>query len=287
MKESIKIVAILLLIYAGTESAFAVNYYVDSLHGHDSNSGGSPQQAWQTLDKVNSIVFQPADKIFFKAGTRYRGQFKPRGSGSLIHGRENAIVVDRYGEGKKPCIAAQGRYQAALYLYNVEYWEINNLEITNQGEHRQAGRYGVYVHIDNFGTANHIQLKKLYIHDVNGSLIKKRGGGSAVMYRNKGDQVKSRFDGLLIEDCHIVRCERNAITGSGYPNRKNWYPNLNMVIRNNLIEQVPGDGIVPNACDGALVEHNIMRDCTRLLPRGEAAAGIWPWSCDNTVIQYN
>lgn len=30
-----------------------------------------------------------------------------------------------------------------------------------------------------------------------------------------------------------------------------------------------------------------MRNCTDLLPDGEYAAGIWPWSCDNTLIQYN
>ena len=30
-----------------------------------------------------------------------------------------------------------------------------------------------------------------------------------------------------------------------------------------------------------------MRDCPRLLEPGDAAAGIWPWSCDNTVIQFN
>lgn len=50
---------------------------------------------------------------------------------------------------------------------------------------------------------------------------------------------------------------------------------------------MPGDGIVPIGCDSALVEYNLMRRCSRLLPLGEAAAGIWPWSCDNTTIQFN
>ena len=73
----------------------------------------------------------------------------------------------------------------------------------------------------------------------------------------------------------------------GYSTRDFWYPNRNVVVRNNLIEEVPGDGIVPIGCDGALIEYNIMRNCTDLLPDGEYAAGIWPWSCDNTLIQYN
>lgn len=53
-----------------------------------------------------------------------------------------------------------------------------------------------------------------------------------------------------------------------------------MVIRHNVLEEIPGDGIVPIACDGALVEYNVMSKRTRPLPRGDAAVGIWPRSCD-------
>ena len=262
-------------------------FYIDSRLGNDNNSGTSPEQPWQTLDKVNSVIYKPGEKILFKAGTHYNGQLKPQGSGAMSNGKARPVIIDMYGDGDKPLIEAGGIHRAALYLYNVEYWEINNLEITNTGKHPKARRTGVFVHINNFGTAHHIHLKNLHIHDVNGSLVKKQGAGYAIYYRNEGSNLKSRFDGLLIEGCHMVRCQRNAICGSGYRKRNQWYPNLNVHIRKNLIEQVPGDGIVPNCCDGAIVEHNIMRDCPRLLPKGEAAAGIWPWSCDNTIIQFN
>ena len=99
--------------------------------------------------------------------------------------------------------------------------------------------------------------------------------------------ARCRFEGLTIENCRIKDCERDAIRIWGVFNRDRWYPSLNVVIRNNLIEGVGGDGIVPSGCDGALVEHNTMRDCTRLGEKAGAAAGIWPWSCDNTVIQFN
>ena len=90
-----------------------------------------------------------------------------------------------------------------------------------------------------------------------------------------------------MEDCVIRRCERNGIIWSGYSNREHWHPNTRTVIRKNLIEEVPGDGIVPIGCDGALIEYNLMRNCPGTLPHSEAAAGLWPWSCDNTVIQFN
>ena len=58
-------------------------------------------------------------------------------------------------------------------------------------------------------------------------------------------------------------------------------------MRYNLIEEVPGDGIVPIGCDSTLIEYNVMRNCPDVLPMTEAAAGFWPWSCDNTTIQFN
>jgi acetyltransferase-like isoleucine patch superfamily enzyme len=122
---------------------------------------------------------------------------------------------------------------------------------------------------------------------VNGSLVKQDGGGRAIYWKNSGTKIKTRFVDLRIENCHLYRCERNGINSSGYTSRSNWYPSVGIIIRNNLLEQIPGDGIVPIGCDGAIIEHNIMRDSPDILPSTEAAAGIWPWSSDNTIIQYN
>ena len=50
------------------------------------------------------------------------------GSGSSLH----PIVIDIYGSGEKPIIVANGTQLSTLYFRNQEYWEINNLEITNE-----------------------------------------------------------------------------------------------------------------------------------------------------------
>lgn len=66
---------------------------------------------------------------------------------------------------------------------------------------------------------------------------------------------------------------------------QNWFPSRNVVIRGNRIEDCGGDCIKPWGCDGALVEHNVVKG-GRMRCR-DHAAGIWPWSCDNTAIQFN
>jgi hypothetical protein len=267
--------------------AVAATYYVDSQTGNDSNSGLSQQQAWGSLQMVNSRVFQPGDAILFRAGTVYAGQLRPQGSGNLLNGSPNPIVIDMYGTGPKPRIDGEGKFLETVFLYNVEYWEINNLEITNLGPTRVPNRKGVSLYLNNFGTAHHLVVRNLYIHDVNGSNVKQEGGGYGILWYVDGNTRKSRYDGLLIEGCHLVRCDRNGIVGGGYWSRADWFPSLSVVIRNNLLEDIGGDGIVPIACAGALVEWNVMRDSGKRTPSGDAAAGIWPWSCDNTIIQFN
>ena len=58
-----------------------------------------------------------------------------------------------------------------------------------------------------------------------------------------------------------------------------------MVIRDNFVDDIGGDGIVPWATDGVLVEHNIARNCNRRA--SSYNAGIWPWSTDNSLFQLN
>lgn len=264
-------------------SAQAQTYYMDSKAGSDDHNGLSEKQAWKSLAKLNQHQFKPGHKILFKSGTEYIGQFEPKGSGTAAA----PVVISRYGKGVKPILHGKGIKQHTVLLQNLEYWELNNLEITNLGEKFDPGRNGVILYMWNMGDVNQIHLKNLTVRDVNGTVVKNNGAGNGIYFFNGGDQTPTRYVDLLIEGCHIYNCQRNGITGQGNTNRNKWFPSLNVVIRKNLIENVPGDGIVPIGCDGALVEYNIVRDSPDLLPIQDAAAGIWPWGCDNTIIQFN
>jgi hypothetical protein len=162
---------------------------------------------------------------------------------------------------------------------------LNNLEVTNLGPTRMDWRTGVRISANSCGTLNHIHLKNLYVHDVNGSNDKSKEG-CGIFFECKG-RTPPRFDDLLIENCHLVRTDRNGICGrSSFTNRsRNWFPSLNVVIRGNLLEDIGGDCIKPWGCDGCLVEHNVVRGGRQRAE--DYAAGIWPWSCENTIIQFN
>jgi hypothetical protein len=261
----------------------AATYYVDSALGGDTSAGTSQSAPWKTLSKVNAGQFRPGDRILFKSGSVWQGQLAPKSSGA-----EGApIILDRYGQGPKPRIDGGGQVEDVVRLYNVQQIEVRNLELTNHGA-KPAIRRGVHIFLDNFGPAKHIAIAELYIHDINGSNgvehSDKDNGG--IVFRTVGDKVPSRFDGLIIERNIVWKVDRSAIVADSYHAlRTHWFPSLNVVIRDNYVDDIGGDGIVPWATDGVLVEHNIARDCNRRA--GSYNAGIWPWSTDNSLFQLN
>jgi len=258
-------------------------YYIDSKSGNDSNAALTPNTPWKSLSKVNKQIFKPGDRVLFKAGTRYNGVLELKGSGV----KGNPITLTSYGVGKKPLINGWGQKLHTLLLNNLEYWKVSNLAITNTGKKRQARRTGVKIQAINAGEVHNIEVSNLEIFNVNGSLVKKEGAGAAILVRNGGDTLPTRFIGLRIFNNHIHHSGRNGISFHGNSRRDKWFPNLGVHVKGNLIEQVPGDGIVVIASDGAIIEHNVLRDFPDILPVGDAAAGIWPWSADNTIIQFN
>ncbi len=261
------------------------NYYLDAMAGNDANDGLSAGKAWRNLSRVDGLVLMPGDSLLLRRGTTFTGKLELRGNGTA----EARVVIDAYGVGKKPCVVAPDSSLYAIQVRNADYLTLRNLEVVNKGTARMAKRTGVKVACEDYGTSRSIILEALDIHDVNGSLVKKEGGGSGILIVSKwrkGGTV-SVYDGLTITHCAIRCCERNAIIWEAPWSRKDWHLSRNVRVCYNLIEKVPGDGIVPIGCDGAVVEYNLMRDCPATLPDGEAAAGFWPWSCDNTMIRYN
>ena len=73
-------------------------YYIAS-DGNDENSGTSPDDAWQTLDKINSEHFSPGNSILFKRNDHWRGHLIPQ-SGSP----DGYVTYGAYGTGNKPLL---------------------------------------------------------------------------------------------------------------------------------------------------------------------------------------
>jgi hypothetical protein len=148
------------------------SYYVDASGGDDSNEGTSESAAWKSLSKVNATIFQPGDRILFKAGQSWTGQLHPKGVGKA----GSPITIDQYGSGDKPKIQGAGQVGAALYLYNQSYWEIYNLDVSNQASvvttiAEALGDFrGIHITGDNGSELKHFRINGVDVHDVTGEV---------------------------------------------------------------------------------------------------------------------
>ncbi len=226
-------------------------FYVDIENGDDSNSGTREKSAWKSLEKVNGITFRPGSRILFKSGQVWTGQLAPKGSGES----GKPIMIDQYGRGCKPKIQGNG-VAAAVMLNNQQYWEINNLEITNYNREEEGGisleqwetkntrdyadaelpakaqkdnspKLGVQISAGDMGAVRHIHLKNLLIHGVNGTIVpdgadengaSKNNGG--IGFEISGKELPTWFEDILVEGCIIRGVDRTGLfTRSSWANR--------------------------------------------------------------------
>jgi len=287
MKNSLKHISLLLIVLfaACSHQRNTANYYFDPVDGKDTHSGTTPSQAFKSLSKIKELSLKPGDSILLKSGTTFTDELYISCKGAP----ERPVVLGKYGGDARPHIKGDASQIQAVHVYNTEYFVIRDLEISNQGDEPVNRLKGLHVEVDNYGEVHNITIDNLYIHDVVGGLRIDRGGGTALCLQNSRDKdsIPSRFTGLLVQNCIIRDCQRDAIKMYAQWIRGKWFPNRNVVIRNNIISGVPGDGIVVVGCDSALVEYNTMKECPATLPPSEACDGIWPWSSDNTLVQYN
>jgi hypothetical protein len=105
-------------------------YFVDANNGDDNNSGKQLDSPWKTVEKINSIVFEPGNNIYFKRGTSYSDGVQINGNGT----KDKPITVSAYGKGNAPkftntnnnvfngnAIQINGDYQIVenLYVYGT------------------------------------------------------------------------------------------------------------------------------------------------------------------------
>jgi parallel beta-helix repeat protein len=209
-------------------------HYVDATAGNDTADGTTPATAWRTIARVNGQTFQPGDSICFRAGGSWTGELHPLGSGSSAA----PIVIDQYGTGAKPHIAAGTGDLQAVALLNQPYWEINNLEVTNAqggpGDYR-----GIQILGRDFGVIRHTVIRNCWVHDVTGQ-VEWIGGSTAdnmppwVTFQAGWDASK-RTGGIVFE----------ITSAKGTPT---WFDDV--TVENNVVQDTSFGGIIFKQLDG-------------------------------------
>ena len=64
------------------EVSYPHRYYIDPENGAYYNTGHSPSQAWESMNRFLERTWQPGDTILIKRGTIYEGSITLKGSGT-------------------------------------------------------------------------------------------------------------------------------------------------------------------------------------------------------------
>jgi len=285
-------------------------YYLDSAAGNDASDGMTPATAWKTLAKINATTFQPGNEICLKAGGTWTGQLYPKGSGSSAA----PIVIDMYGTGAKPIVAAGASDPDAVHLMNQQYWEINDLEVTNKKS--AVGDYrGISINGQDGGTLNHIYVRNCFVHDVTGEVDwiggdtannmtgvtfqtgwdkSKHTGGIVFDVQAGTANVKTKFNDVLVESNTVQDCSFGGIifkqldgtvhwgTRSSATSAS-WFPHTNVTVRGNYVSQLNAslgcDAIYMTNVQNGLIEENVSN--------GAGTSAIELYYTDGVTVQKN
>ncbi|HTV14452.1 MAG TPA: right-handed parallel beta-helix repeat-containing protein [Acidobacteriaceae bacterium] len=252
------------------------HFYLDC-SAAQGGAGDSQESAWNSVARLNAEALRPGDIVALRRGTICHGSLAPSGSGS-----EGApIRLTAYGEGSRPRIVADSNAAEALLLFNQQEWDIDSLDLS-------GGRTnGILISGDN-GMLRHIHLANLAVHDVMGGAMKhKESGLVAVSPANQN----CHFDDVLIDN--VVGWNTNQWVGImvgggdlGYPPESDW--SSNVTIRNSVIHDVQGDGIVLFRVRHGVIESSVAWNTGM---QGTESIGtpnaIWTWMCDDCVVRNN
>lgn len=350
LKKSVAIFLSLLLVLAVTpftnvqavnhssENNIGTTYYVSTLDGSDRDSGTSKEEAFYSLQKINNIELQPGDKVLIEAGSVFiDGYLHIEGSGAP----GAPILINRYGEGPDPKIKTNGQgiwYQnyghplgnpkhqykgyvsSSILLYDVEYIEINNLNISNDpnmpnepySSLDKMNRTGVAVVAQNKGTLDHIYLNNLKIHDIRGNVYDKHMNNGGIYFtvfkpRNPEKTGIPRFNDVKITNNVVKDVSRwgIAVAFTAYFEKfssaelpdsiMKKYGNTHVVIRNNYVKNAGGDAITAMFSYKPLIEYNVSDGAAKEINDevysatdfGQVAAAIWSWKSKDALFQYN
>jgi len=251
-------------------------HYLDCENGNDSLDSLTPQSAWKTVGRANQFTFQPGDSLLLKRRSVCTGLLAPKGSGTEAH----PITLGAYGVGALPKIIGTGQ-PAGIRLDNQQYWEIAHLDVTG------GNPYGIFI----TGTVPHLKhfrITDVLVHDVTGQPKTKQTGLVVIVTDEKAQTI---FDDIVIDGVTAYNTTQWAgiiVTGGIYDGKGVSPRGSHIIIRNSIVHDVAGDGILLSLAKDGLIEHSVAWNTgmqhTESIGTPNA---IWEWECDDCTVQYN
>lgn len=262
-------------------------YFLDAGNGDDAADGTSPETAWKSLGKLESIQFKAGDVILFKAGDVFRGSFWHQGSGTP----ENPIIYGAYGEGAKPRLEGGEPDREVIYITGDGGLEFRDLHITN---HHPDGsiphRYGInIIGPPGAGDIRHLHFHNLDFIRIEGADPENESRAIEVeVLDNDADSLATRFNGFIVEDCFFSEIDGRAVQLNDRSQSladwrlrgTNYTPTIGFVFQNNTGMNINRNLLQLGGTKDAVIQHNYMSGT-------EEGSAFWPFDAEGTLVQFN
>lgn len=266
-----------------TAAASAGAHYVNcSLATNGTGTAASP---WNSLASAAAHTYGAGDSLLLARGTTCTGSLLIQSSGAS----GNPITIDAYGTGALPVINATGQVYA-VKLNNSSYITVQNLELKN------STRYGLFATSSVAGTVNGLTVRGLVVHDVNGGVMDEKQTGLVMVTPGiKG----SKFNNVLVENVtayNTTLWSGIMVYGVYLTGDHSWLKtsqnvslrSTNVTLRNNVVHDTYGDGIVAYLVSNASIDHNtVYRSGIQPTQTIGTPNAIWSWASNNVVVEYN
>ncbi len=264
----------------GVSQAAAATYYV-SPTGKDANSGTGITSAWQTISKVNSLVFKAGDRILFEGGKTFSGSlyFDASDSGTAT----TPIEISSYGSGR--AVITSGA-SSGLYVYNAGGFTVKNLNFVGGGYPTNT-KGGVMFYAD---VAGDVKLPALIIESVESSGYK----NGVLIGAWKGS---TGYNGVTIMNANLFNNANTGLMMYGYTAAGFvGYAHTNVLVSNVTAHDntgianstsPSGSGIQLAQVNHAVIERSVAYNNGALNTNSSGPVGIWAYGSNDVVMRYN
>ncbi|KOG43746.1 hypothetical protein AQJ84_08525 [Streptomyces resistomycificus] len=253
--------------------------------GDDSDDGRTPQTAWRTLRRADTVRFEPGDRLRLKGGARFPGTLSI-GQGDAGSARK-PVVVESYGTGRG-VITARGT--RGIEVHNTSGVVIRDLVV--------AGDPAAYRSHEGIAFTSDLPgSRKLPYVRVSG--VEVRGFRNGI--RLHGGADASGFRDVVIRDCALHGNQDAGLVADGPAfdsAAPAWAHERVTVSRVTAYKNVgdprasrrnTGSGIVLGSVRQGLVEQSVAHDNGRLSSpdAAEGPEGIWTYDSTRMTFQRN
>lgn len=262
---------------AQLSSTSGTTYYV-SPSGKDSNRGTSPTSAWRSISKVNSLRFQPGDRILFEGGATYTGQlyFDAQDVGTA----SNPIVISSYGNGLRAKIDSGN--SSGFFAYNTGGYSISDLSFIGSGSTtNNADGISFYNDLPGNVKLDYIQIKNVDVSGFKKYGVSIGGWNNQSGYRNVSINNSATHDngkGGILTYAQTLNVNENVYIG-----RVQAYNNFGIAGET----EPTGNGIVLGNVKNAIIERSVAHNNGGLNNTKDGPVGIWTYDSTNVTIQHN